>query len=189
MTFHQIDRIGVVRIVRTRAPQVVSFVQRQPATDPGKTVVVSCIAVVRRDGVVVIGGVHDPREPELLHVAQARDSLRLGFGLRQRWQQESRENGDDGDNHQQFNKGKCPWTRIGPRHGDRFGITHGSHWGFLNRTIGTRVRGKKQCAFQCTSRYLRLTSPKGVACAAETRSVGRTDLPERATADLRRAAP
>jgi len=50
--------------------------------------------------------VKQPRQVQLLHVVDARNPLRLGLGLGQRRQQHRRQNGNDGDDHQQFNERK-----------------------------------------------------------------------------------
>ena len=44
----------------------------------------------------------------LFHVIHTSDGLRLLFGGSQSWQQHRRQNGDDGDHHQQFNECECP---------------------------------------------------------------------------------
>ena len=56
---------------------------------------------------VVVVGVQGEGQLELLHVVQAEGDLRLALGLGQRRQQQPRQNGDDGDHHQQLDKRKA----------------------------------------------------------------------------------
>src|SRR6266700_1792989 len=51
-------------------------------------------------------------EQELLLVVGAGDSLGRGFGSGQRRQQEARQDGDDGDDHQQFNQRESLWRAV-----------------------------------------------------------------------------
>jgi hypothetical protein len=54
--------------------------------------------------VVVIGAIHCCRQHGLLAVADVVDRIGPAFRLGQRRQQHGREDGDDGDDHQQFNQ-------------------------------------------------------------------------------------
>jgi hypothetical protein len=63
---------------------------------------------VAHDLVLIVARIHHPAELELLEVAHATDGVRLGFGLAQCGQKHRRQNGDDGDHHQQFDEGKSP---------------------------------------------------------------------------------
>jgi len=56
-------------------------------------------------------------QAHLPHVAEAGHALRLGLGLGERRQQQGGQNGDDGDDHQQFNQREGAWTP--PRHTDQ----------------------------------------------------------------------
>jgi hypothetical protein len=46
-------------------------------------------------------------EAELPHVGTALGSQGFGPGQGQRWKQHGRENGNDGNDHQEFDQGKC----------------------------------------------------------------------------------
>jgi hypothetical protein len=61
-----------------------------------------------------VRAIHDPAYPELPHVALALDPLRLLLGLGQRRQEQRRQNGDDGDDHQEFNECKAARTITPP---------------------------------------------------------------------------
>ena len=60
----------------------------------------------RRDSSVVVAVIHCPRNAQLPDVIQARDLLRLRFGRGKRRQQQCRENGNDGDDDEQFDQSK-----------------------------------------------------------------------------------
>ena len=47
-----------------------------------------------------------PRQNQLLVIADARYLQGLAFGSAQRWQEHGGQDGDDGDDYQQFNEGK-----------------------------------------------------------------------------------
>ena len=49
-----------------------------------------------------IPAIHDEGDTPLLHVALAKRLVRFGFGLGQRREQHRRQDGDDGDDDQQF---------------------------------------------------------------------------------------
>jgi len=51
---------------------------------------------------VVIIGVHDHRQPDLMEIRRALCLARLGAGCGQGRQQQRGQNGDDGDHHQQL---------------------------------------------------------------------------------------
>ena len=53
-------------------------------------------------GVQVVVGVLDPGESELLDIVQAVNSLSLGFCLAERGEEHARQDGDDGDDHQEL---------------------------------------------------------------------------------------
>ena len=54
----------------------------------------------------MITGKHGKAQPELAHLAHATYPLGFGFGAGQRRQQHRRQNGDNGDYHQQFDQGE-----------------------------------------------------------------------------------
>ena len=54
--------------------------------------------------IVGLGGVKLHEEPDLFQVVQATDLLAFAFGLGQCWQQHSGQDGDDGNDDQQFNE-------------------------------------------------------------------------------------
>ena len=60
----------------------------------------------RRDVVLIILGVKPRCQSHLPEVAQAERALGLGFGSCQRWQKHPCQDGDDGDDNQQFNEGE-----------------------------------------------------------------------------------
>jgi len=53
---------------------------------------------------IVIPGVKDPAHRQLLQVADAANAERFGLGLAERRQQHARQNGDNGDDHEQFDE-------------------------------------------------------------------------------------
>lgn len=59
-----------------------------------------------RQKIVVIGGVHGHCQRDLLVVIDAMGSRRPVFCFRQRWQEHRGQNGNDGDDHLQLDKGK-----------------------------------------------------------------------------------
>ena len=65
----------------------------------------------------VVERVQMPARGELLDIIQASDRLRAGLGFVQRRQQHGRQNGDDGDDHQQLDQGEASRgrTRLLPR--------------------------------------------------------------------------
>src|SRR5439155_1563271 len=54
--------------------------------------------------IVEIVGIKPPAEHHLAEIVHAADALRLGFGFGQRGQKQTRENSDDGYDHQQFDE-------------------------------------------------------------------------------------
>ena len=58
------------------------------------------------NGVVIVPFVHLHRVAPVLHIGGALDGSGLGFGLGQRRQQQGREDGDDGNDHQQLDQGE-----------------------------------------------------------------------------------
>jgi hypothetical protein len=62
---------------------------------------------VIRQTVISVTPIKNAAQLQLFHIADATDSLRPQFGLAQRRQQHRREDGDDGDDHQQFNQGEA----------------------------------------------------------------------------------
>ena len=53
---------------------------------------------------IVVIQIHVEREPPLPEVAETGDAVGLFLGLGQRRQKHGRQNGDDGDDHQQFDQ-------------------------------------------------------------------------------------
>ena len=70
------------------------------------------IGIVHRIGfrqvVIVIILVHHPTNAELTQVREATGALRLGLGLRQRGQQQRRQDGNNGDDSQQLEECEAP---------------------------------------------------------------------------------
>src|SRR5439155_13807479 len=66
------------------------------------------IGIARRPGlrqfVLAVIYVKSPGQHHLLAVVEAHDPLRLGFGFRQRWQEQARQNCDDANDDQQFDQ-------------------------------------------------------------------------------------
>jgi hypothetical protein len=54
--------------------------------------------------VIVIMSVQHPADLKLLQIAEAHNALRFLFGLSQRRQQQRRQNGDDGNDHEQLDE-------------------------------------------------------------------------------------
>jgi len=59
-------------------------------------------------------GVYSPGQGQLFKIVQAADALGAGFGPGERRQEQPGQNGDDGDDHQQFNQRKRPaqWVSL-----------------------------------------------------------------------------
>jgi len=74
----------------------------QVASDPSRTSCVVSDGV--HDTVPIVIGIHAPTERELPVVVKALNADGFQFGLAQSRQQHRRQNGDDGDDHQQFNE-------------------------------------------------------------------------------------
>src|SRR6266849_3125344 len=74
---------------------------------------------VGRQTVVVIGGKQRPPSLQLPEIAQTLRGLRLAFGLAQDWENQRRQNANNGDDDQQLDQrervaltGHCPWIRL-----------------------------------------------------------------------------
>ena len=74
---------------------------------PDEVVVCDEVLVVRREVVCIVIGIHGVAEANLLEVAGAGDGARLLACLRERWQKHGGQDGDDGDDDQQFNQGEA----------------------------------------------------------------------------------
>lgn len=61
---------------------------------------------VARKHIIVLVGVKLHEQPDLLEVVQAGNGFRLVLGLRERWKQHRRQNGNDGNDNEQFYEGK-----------------------------------------------------------------------------------
>ena len=68
-----------------------------------RTIVSNIDGLIGRKCVLIIA-IHVPAELELAIIIEAGDLLPLGFGLTQGRQQHGGENGDDGNDHQQFDE-------------------------------------------------------------------------------------
>jgi len=93
------QRIGDVPVVP------VGGVPIEIAVGPG--VEVGVARVGRRNLPVLVIHVELPRHHQLLGVVEAHDAVALGLGLGQRRQEHARQDGDDGDDHQQFDQGEA----------------------------------------------------------------------------------
>ena len=62
--------------------------------------------IIQHESVVVVVRVHMPGQLELAEVVDAIDGLRPGFPSTQDWQQQAGENGNDGDDDEQFDEGE-----------------------------------------------------------------------------------
>jgi hypothetical protein len=62
--------------------------------------------LAKRESFTEIGRVHGDTQTDLPQVVQAISLLGFGFRFGQRGEQHSRKNGDDGDDHQEFNEGE-----------------------------------------------------------------------------------
>ena len=60
-----------------------------------------------RQRVAIILGIHLDGEIDLFQIVQASRPPGSCLGTGQDWQQQCRQNGDDGDDHEQFNQRKC----------------------------------------------------------------------------------
>jgi len=67
--------------------------------------------------VVVVVGIHDPSQRQLAGVAQAHDALGFGLGPAQGGQQQTGQNGNDGNDAEQLDEGKTPRCRPGEPRG------------------------------------------------------------------------
>jgi len=101
-----VDQKPDVRVVRAgRKIQPAAY----PSFIPLRLARVVAIPVVNELAIIVVG-VHEPPQRYLLAVVHAVDALSLLFGPGQGGQQERRQDGNDGDDHQQFDQGE---TRAG----------------------------------------------------------------------------
>src|SRR5439155_7331885 len=76
----------------------------QPAADPLVTFIPGIAG--SREPILVVQRIHQVCELKLLQVAHAGDAMRLGLRLGQCRQQQSGQNGDDGNHDEQFDQGK-----------------------------------------------------------------------------------
>ena len=58
------------------------------------------------EDILVVVGIHDPGQCQLFVVVETGGAQRLLFGLGQRRQQQRRQDGNDGDDHQQLDEGE-----------------------------------------------------------------------------------
>ena len=93
----------------------VAWIEHQVPGDPR----IPAVGVVRvgeflvaDQPVGVVVGIHRPAERELLQVAEARRALSPGLCFRQCREEHSRQNGDDGDDNQQFDQGEAPSLHV-----------------------------------------------------------------------------
>ncbi len=122
----QVERVGVVRI---------AVIEVEPARNPGVGVRVAASAHTGQ-AISIVLDVHEPGHLELPQVVHAADASRLQLRPVQRGQKQRRQNGNDRDHHQQFNKsepGRFPEAHAasasaveaaavsGHRHGGRLG--------------------------------------------------------------------
>ena len=87
----------------------VAVVVVEDAVDPGVAVILVgriVVHVCEWQAVPVVLHVHPPGQHQLAVVVHAHNALRLGLGLGQRGQQQSRQDGDDGNDDEQFDEGK-----------------------------------------------------------------------------------
>jgi hypothetical protein len=78
-----------------------------PAADPVGARIIAfggILLAVVREGVLVVRDEEVERERELALVVETLGAVRVGLGLAQRGQQQRRQHGDDGDDHQQFDQ-------------------------------------------------------------------------------------
>ena len=75
-----------------------------PVCKRGRRIVAFVLIPVRRKGVAVFIGVELHVNADLPQIVQARGAIRLRFGLRQSREQQGGEDGDDRDDHQQFDE-------------------------------------------------------------------------------------
>ena len=76
-------------------------------TDMDQQIAWSLIPAMVILGIIVVVGIHDHRQPDLLVVVEALDRLGLGFGFGEGRQQHRRQDGYDRDDHEQFYEGKA----------------------------------------------------------------------------------
>ena len=66
-----------------------------------------------RHVILIVVGVHMNSNEKLLLIVQAVGAMGLALGVGERRQQQRREDGDDRDDHQQFDQGEAPTTPLG----------------------------------------------------------------------------
>ena len=124
------SRLGQMQDVR-----VVPVVRQEihPAIDP---TIAAAVANIRWKFFVEIIGVIPPREIQLPQIVQADNTVGFGLGFGQRGQEHAGQDGDNGDNHQQFDQRECacPGTAMRLRTPlRRLGLTH------INKTLTNKV--------------------------------------------------
>jgi len=90
----QVERAGIRAEVRIEEFQQVDEAHLGP------------IASRVREDVAIVRGIHRIGEPDLSEVGNAAGLKGLGFGFAKCWEEHPCENGDDGDDHQQFDQGE-----------------------------------------------------------------------------------
>ena len=93
----QPKQIGVVRVIIREV---------LPTVDPARIRISSAAVLVGRQGAIVIIWIHRPCQRQLFDVGHALDGLGSLLGARQGGQKQGRQDGDDGDDHQQFDQGE-----------------------------------------------------------------------------------
>ena len=103
--------IVVAFLVVGRARAFVNFLISDIFIEEDRKVIPVCytgVNIPRRAAVLLeVRGVHGGRQTKLLHVGCAGDGFRLFTCFGKRGLQHGRQDGDDGDDDQKFDKGKC----------------------------------------------------------------------------------
>ena len=79
---------------------------RGPTSIPSHIVCSAAPVTIGRKTFFIVARVHNAGEHELFGVVHAENALGFFFGFPEGWEEHSCQDRDDGDNHQQFNKGK-----------------------------------------------------------------------------------
>ena len=91
------------------APAIFVFAERGLVCAPHSDVINE---IIQDQGVIIVVSVHVPGQLQLAEVVDAIDGLRAGFAPAQYRQQQAGENGDDGNDDEQFNEGESTRLRF-----------------------------------------------------------------------------
>ncbi len=94
--------------VRRTNADLIDVAQIRPQRkNPGSIGISNTVCGLWKEASVIVG-VHLNSEADLMHGGETTGAFGFALGAGQRWQQQSSQDRNDGDDHQQFNERKCP---------------------------------------------------------------------------------